>query len=246
MHGVPAPFQALEHGLVVPVFRRHRRQHRRGELPRIADEKHLLGAVTQRHERARLHSLRRLVDHHHVELTRHAREHAAAGEGERGTHHSRFVEDGELDAIALQRSFKLLLRGSRPRVVRRAHTLADERFHAHRFHAVMHVDPDANERGGVRRAAGTQQTGLHDAKHDFVQRAVGRRAHQNLRAAVRLLAHNLSLLRGRRRGARGVAGSGGASRGLEAPTSHGMTRLCAAAFSDGASGCAPRGFPKNA
>ena len=87
--------------------------------PGDSDEKHLLGAVTQRHERARLHSLRRLVDHHHVELTRHAREHAAAGEGERGTHHSRFVEDGELDAIALQRAFKFLLRGSRPRVVLR-------------------------------------------------------------------------------------------------------------------------------
>ena len=30
--------------------------------------------------------------------------------------------------------------------------------------------------------------------------------------------------------------SGGASRGFEAPASHGMTRLCAAAFSDGARG----------
>ena len=60
----------------------------------VAHQKHLLRAVTQRHQRARLHRLRRLVDHDHVELTRHPREHAATGEGERGTHHRGFVGDG--------------------------------------------------------------------------------------------------------------------------------------------------------
>ena len=64
-------------------------------------------------------------------------------------HTTAAVEDGELHAIALRAHVQISSPPTCPRVVRRAHALADERFHAHRLHAVMHVDPDADERGGV-------------------------------------------------------------------------------------------------